>query len=63
MCAVALKTEMHDVRRLERMLEIGVVRAPEPTTRQLPLPRFLRPSNDYALPRPSAAPVTEGGTK
>lgn len=63
-CAIALKKEMHDVRRLERMLEIGAALVPaiEPVTRQLPLPRFLRPSNDYALPRPNAAPVSEGGT-
>ena len=62
-CAIAVKSEMHDVRRLERMLEMGIARAPEPTTRQLPLPRFLRPNNDYALSRPTAATQTDGGTK
>ena len=60
-CALALKTDMHDVRRLERMLELGVGRAPEVTNRQLPLPRFLRPSNDYALSRPRAANPIDGG--
>jgi transposase len=51
-CAIALELSMHDVRRLERMLLLGVTR-PEPAAapKQLPLPRYLRPSNDWALPR------------
>lgn len=56
-CRVSLELEMHDVRRLARMLERRV--NPE----QLPLPldrapapsRFLRPASDYALARSEGA--------
>lgn len=52
-CATALAFEMHDVRRLKRMLENGTVlpplAAPE-TPRVIPLARYLRPASQYALP-------------
>lgn len=51
-CKVALAAEMHEVRRLERMLKIG--RPPEArtvtTSNVVPLARFLRPASQYALP-------------
>ena len=51
-CATALAAEMVDVHRLRRMLELGQVPAPaaQPPARVLPLPRFLRPASQYALP-------------
>jgi hypothetical protein len=49
-CAVALKAEMLDVRRLERMLERATpVPAPVPA-QVIPLARYLRPTSQYALP-------------
>ena len=49
-CAVALKAEMHDVHRLQRIIERA---APAPKTelaQVIPLARFLRPASQYALP-------------
>jgi hypothetical protein len=49
-CAIALKAEMLDVRRLERMLERATP-APTPVPAQvIPLARYLRPTSQYALP-------------
>jgi len=49
-CAVALKAEMLDVRRLERMLARAAP-APTPEPAQvIPLARYLRPTSQYALP-------------
>lgn len=51
-CATALAFEMHDVRRLERMLKNGAPRpataAPEPS-KVIPLARYLRPASQFAL--------------
>ncbi|MGH7470347.1 MAG: Mu transposase domain-containing protein [Longimicrobiales bacterium] len=49
--ATALAFEMHDVRRLERMLKNGspIPAAPAPTN-VIPLARYLRPASQYALP-------------
>jgi transposase len=60
-CAVALAADLLDVRRLERMLALGVVTAPAPAApaRVLPLARYLRPATQYALPL-AAAPTPEG---
>ena len=64
--ATALAFEMHDVRRLERMLAQGLqppVPSPPPvTSRVIPLARYLRPASQYALPlaareRTSANPL------
>lgn len=49
-CTIALKAEMLDVRRLERMLQRA---APPPLSRSaqvIPLARYLRPASQYALP-------------
>jgi len=54
-CALALAAEMHDVRRLERMVQAAATEpAPAPAApAQLPLARHLRPASTYAL-----APIT-----
>lgn len=54
-CVVALDVDMLDVRRLERMLQLGRPRTlpkPEPSN-VIPLARYLRPNNQYALPLPT----------
>jgi len=65
-CATALAFEMHDVRRLQRMLAQGVkppVSAPAAEPKVIPLARYLRPASQYALPLapreqlPSTQPV------
>jgi transposase len=52
-CATALAFEMHDVRRLQRMLAQGTVlpalSAPA-SPKVIPLARYLRPSGQFALP-------------
>ena len=54
-CTVALAAEMHDVRRLERMLQAA---AATPATAAITAPkhvapaRHLRPASDFALPLP-----------
>jgi transposase len=51
-CATALAFEMHDVRRLERMLKNGVPRptsASAKSSKVIPLARYLRPASQYAL--------------
>jgi hypothetical protein len=60
-CAVALKNDMHDVKRLERMLARA---APPPTTHLapvIPLARYLRPPSQYALPLASRAQESTEG--
>jgi len=60
-CALGLALEMLDVRRLQRMLELGqTTPAPVPAGRVLPLARYLRPAHQYALP---LAPAIQGETK
>lgn len=60
-CAVALKAEMHDVHRLQRMLERAAP-PPKPEVAQvIPLARYLRPASQYALPLASSErELTEG---
>jgi transposase len=55
-CTVALAADMLDVKRLQRMIEQGVVASPPaPPARVIPLGRYLRPATQYALPlRPAA---------
>jgi len=50
-CETALACDMFDLRRLERMILLAAP-APSPNTpaRILPMPRFLRPTSQYALP-------------
>lgn len=64
-CAIALSFEMHDVRRLQRMLKNGTpLPAPSsPSPPVIPLARYLRPASQYALPLVSGArpvPLIEG---
>lgn len=50
-CTLALTLDMLDIRRLQRMLELGhAMPAPAPAGRVLPLARYLRPAHQYALP-------------
>jgi transposase len=52
-CALALAAQMHDFHRLERMVKLGTPRV-EPKSNApsnvLPIARYLRPSQQYALP-------------
>ena len=50
-CTTALAFDMHDVRRLQRMLA-QAIRPPEssaPSPKVIPLARYLRPTSQYAL--------------
>jgi hypothetical protein len=52
-CGTALDFEMHDVRRLQRMLKNGAALPPitrPESTKVIPLARYLRPASQYALP-------------
>jgi hypothetical protein len=50
-CAVAIAADMFDVFRLERMLKVGTLPAPEPEpARVIPIGRYQRPASDFALP-------------
>jgi len=55
-CTAALAADMLDVRRLQRMLVLGLATPPAPPpARTLPRARYLRPAHQYALPlRPPA---------
>jgi hypothetical protein len=59
-CTVALAADLLDVRRLQRMLELGTVAPPVPTGRVLPPARYLRPATQYALPFRAPTPPAEG---
>jgi hypothetical protein len=55
-CAIALGADMLDVRRLQRMLELGLTAPPPPSARALPPGRYLRPArHQYALPLRAAS--------
>lgn len=61
-CVTALAADMLHVRRLQRMLERApTTLAAPPSVRIMPLARYLRPASQYALPRRSAMPSSEGG--
>jgi hypothetical protein len=65
-CRTALAFEMYDVRRLQRIIEMGAERGTtppltptEPATvipKVIPIARYLRPPGQYALPLPPAPP-------
>jgi hypothetical protein len=60
-CVTALAFEMHDVRRLQRMLKNGTVLpplSPPESPKVIPLARYLRPSSQYALPLLASEPAT-----
>ena len=50
-CNRALRESMHNVRRLERMVQLDLPPEPEPLAKVIPLGRYLRPANQYALTR------------
>jgi hypothetical protein len=53
-CGVALDADMHDVRRLERMLQLGRssdAQEPSKKSKVIPLARYLRSPDQYKLPR------------
>ena len=50
-CEIALSASMHDVRRLARMVEQNVQPEPERLARVIPIGRYLRPANQYAMNR------------
>lgn len=52
-CAIALDADMVEIDRLKRMLESGAPKPPSPPPRVIPLSRYLRPAQQYALPFPS----------
>ena len=50
-CGIALEADMLDVRKLRRLLELAVVSSSEHASPQVvPLARYLRPFQQYALP-------------
>ena len=49
-CTTALEHGLLDVRRLGRMIEQGLLAPERPAARVLPLARYLRPADQYALP-------------
>jgi transposase len=62
-CRTALEHQMHDVKRLSRMLATAA--APPVATptapKVVPLARYLRPPSQYALPLHHHSPTTEDG--
>jgi hypothetical protein len=59
-CTTALAFEMHDVRRLQRMLQNGISLPPLAAPQQskvIPLARYLRPASQYSLPLTNPNPT------
>jgi transposase len=59
-CSTAIAFEMHDVRRLQRMLKNAAAPpavSPSEPVKVIPLARYLRPANQYALPLPPRQPA------
>lgn len=63
-CTTALAAGMLETRRLQRMLELAAPTAPPPATaRVIPLARYLRPAQQYALTfTPDPHPNPDGGS-
>lgn len=60
-CATALGFQMHDVRRLQRMLKNATTppaTSPPASAKVIPLARYLRPASQYALPLASREPAS-----
>jgi transposase len=58
-CGIALEADMLDVRKLRRLLELAVVSSSEHASLQVvPLARYLRPFQQYALPLSQPKPHT-----
>ena len=56
-CSLALEADMLNVHKLRRMLELAVSTTPSPTARVIPIARYLRPSQQYALPLAIYEPI------
>lgn len=50
-CGRALRASMHNMRRLQRMVEQDAPATPERSAQVIPLGRYLRPNSQYALRR------------
>jgi hypothetical protein len=60
-CEIALVAEMVDMRRLERMLKLAVKPPePKPAAKVIPIARYLRPTEQYALPLTTNNPNKKG---
>ena len=61
-CSTALDVEMIDVRRLDRMLQLGTPppTTPRPPASVIPLSRYLRPASQFKLPLESNHSTREG---
>jgi hypothetical protein len=60
-CARALEVDMLSVHRLERMLRAAVPAVEQRLATIVPIARYLRPQNTYALSRPSNRNPNEEG--
>jgi hypothetical protein len=59
-CTRALEADMVNVFRLRRLLEIAPPRADRPKAQVIPLGRYLRPAQQYALPLVTREPSQKG---
>jgi transposase len=59
-CAIAVQADMIDVYRLRKLLEIAPVPTANTPARVIPLSRYLRPPQQYALPLASREPKQKG---
>lgn len=63
-CTTALAEQMHDLRRLERMVKLAAPKPPpaELTAKVIPLARYLRSKSHYAIVLASREPIPTGET-
>jgi hypothetical protein len=59
-CAMALEADMVDIYRLKKLLELAPLQGPSGPDRVIPLARYLRPAQQYALPLASHEPNEKG---
>jgi hypothetical protein len=61
-CSVALEADMLDVRKLRRLLDLAVIAPSDSPSspRVVPLARYLRPPQQYALPL-ATKPLSQKG--
>jgi hypothetical protein len=59
-CAAALGADMIDVYRLRRLLEIAPLPHPPGPRKVIPISRYLRPAQQYALPLASREKPEKG---
>ena len=58
-CTTALAVDLVDIYRLERILQLAKVAAPEHPARVIPIARYLRPARSYKLRPPNNEGETE----